>query len=165
MSRADGTRTWPEDWEARMRGKDCAICAEGRPDVAHDGSALIYRSAVVDAYLRRASLARGYSVVVWRGRHVAEPTELSTEDANRYWTDLLEVGRALEAVYRPAKLNYETWGNAIPHLHTHVIPRYVDDPDPGRPPRFLLTDEAHPARPADEYERDVARLRERLVRS
>ena len=156
-------RTWPEDWEERMSGKDCPICAEGRPDVAHDDSRLIYRSPIVDAYLRRASHARGYSIVVWRGGHVAEPTQLSDADATSYWLDLLRVGRALETLYRPAKLNYETWGNAVPHLHTHVIPRYVDDPAPGRPPHFLDAEVPHPVRPTEEYERDVAALRELLL--
>ena len=31
------------------------------------------------------------------------------------------------------KLNYEVLGNSLPHLHTHVIPRYADDPKPGWP--------------------------------
>jgi hypothetical protein len=26
------------------------------------------------------------------------------------------------------KLNYFTLGNTVPHLHTHVLPRYQDDP-------------------------------------
>jgi diadenosine tetraphosphate (Ap4A) HIT family hydrolase len=25
-----------------------------------------------------------------------------------------------------------TLGNTVPHLHTHVLPRYQDDPAPGR---------------------------------
>jgi hypothetical protein len=29
-----------------------------------------------DAYLQRHGVVRGYSIIVWRGRHVAEPTEL-----------------------------------------------------------------------------------------
>jgi diadenosine tetraphosphate (Ap4A) HIT family hydrolase len=29
------------------------------------------------------------------------------------------------------KMNYETLGNSPPHLHTHVMPRYADDPKPG----------------------------------
>ena len=30
-------------------------------------------------------------------------------------------------------MNYETLGNSLPHLHTHVMPRYADDPKPGWP--------------------------------
>ncbi len=38
-----------------------------------------------------------------------------------------------ERYLRPVKLNYLTLGNALPHLHTHIVPRYADDPVPGRP--------------------------------
>ena len=31
------------------------------------------------------------------------------------------------------KMNYETLGNSLPHLHTHLVPRYTDDPRPGQP--------------------------------
>jgi diadenosine tetraphosphate (Ap4A) HIT family hydrolase len=26
-----------------------------------------------------------------------------------------------------------TFGNAVPHVHTHIVPRYPDDPAPRRP--------------------------------
>ena len=47
------------------------------------------------------------------------------------------VARALISVYKPLKMNYETLGNSVPHLHTHLIPRFADDPRPGQP--FPLT--------------------------
>ena len=34
---------------------------------------------------------------------------------------------------QPVKLNYDLLGNSLPHLHTHVVPRYADDPKPGWP--------------------------------
>jgi diadenosine tetraphosphate (Ap4A) HIT family hydrolase len=140
-----------------MRGRDCPMCAEGRPDVSHDG-ARVFASDVVDAYLRRENVAPGYTIVVWRGRHVAEPTELSADEAARYWLDVLRVARALSECFEPAKLNFMTLGNAVPHLHTHVVPRYVDDPDPGRPLRHWDRDE--PRRiPDDEYATQVAAVR------
>ena len=43
----------------------------------------------------------------------------------------------LQRHYRPLKMNYEVLGNALPHLHTHLVPRYLDDPAPGRPFPFL----------------------------
>ena len=33
----------------------------------------------------------------------------------------------------PVKMNYMTLGNTVPHLHTHVVPRYQGDPAPGGP--------------------------------
>jgi diadenosine tetraphosphate (Ap4A) HIT family hydrolase len=41
--------------------------------------------------------------------------------------------KAIEGVYQPGQLNYVTFGNAVPHVHTHIVPRYADDPAPGRP--------------------------------
>jgi diadenosine tetraphosphate (Ap4A) HIT family hydrolase len=43
------------------------------------------------------------------------------------------VARALIGLYRPLKMNYETLGNSLPHLHTHLVPRFRDDPRPGQP--------------------------------
>jgi diadenosine tetraphosphate (Ap4A) HIT family hydrolase len=56
------------------------------------------------------------------------------------------------------KRNYETLGTAVPHLHTHVMPRYADDPRPGFP--F-----PHPAeRPPPHAEADLRRDSETLRR-
>ena len=43
------------------------------------------------------------------------------------------MARALITVYEPLKMNYETLGNSLPHLHTHLVPRYTEDPRPGQP--------------------------------
>src|SRR5579864_851786 len=108
---------WSETFYALRRGEDCPICLEGRPDVTRDG-VRFYAGEVSDAYLRRPNIQRGLTVVMWRGRHVAEPTDLTTQEATRYWQELLAIGRALEDVLQPIKLNYNLLGNAVPHLHT-----------------------------------------------
>jgi diadenosine tetraphosphate (Ap4A) HIT family hydrolase len=69
------------------------------------------------------------------------------------------ISLGIERAYRPAKLNYLTLGNSLPHLHTHIVPRYTDDPDPGRPPRFMMTDQQWPPTPDDQYAREVIGLR------
>ena len=131
------------------------MCEEGRPDETQFGSRIL-AGEVSDVYLQRRNVQRGYTVVVWRGRHVAEPTELSPEEAAQYWLEILEVGRRLESHLQPVKLNYETLGNSMPHLHTHVMPRYALDPRPGWP--FPYPEEA--ARlDEDEFRADVEALR------
>jgi diadenosine tetraphosphate (Ap4A) HIT family hydrolase len=123
---------WPSSFYELKRGEGCPMCAEGRPEETEYG-ARFFAGEVADAYLQKADIQRGYSIVIWRGRHVAEPTELSAEEAAQYWHELLEAGRRLERVLEPVKMNYDLLGNSLPHLHTHVIPRYAEDPKPGWP--------------------------------
>src|ERR1700758_3244310 len=112
------------------------MCEEGRPEADASG-VRIHEGRYTDAYLQRADVQRGYTVVIWRGRHITEPTELNDAEASGYWAEVLTVARALTDMYKPLKMNYETLGNSLPHLHTHLIPRFTDDPRPGQP--FPLT--------------------------
>jgi diadenosine tetraphosphate (Ap4A) HIT family hydrolase len=110
-----------------------------------------------DAYLQRRSWQRGYTIVVWRGRHVAEPTELDEAEAGGYWREVLRVGSALGRHYRPVKLNYQILGNAVPHLHAHLLPRFAQDPAPGRP--LLFPEGERPELPTEQLRRDALALR------
>jgi diadenosine tetraphosphate (Ap4A) HIT family hydrolase len=52
---------------------------------------------------------------------------------------------ALREVMKPAKVNVASLGNVVPHLHWHVIPRFVDDahfPSPVWAPAVRQTDES-----------------------
>jgi diadenosine tetraphosphate (Ap4A) HIT family hydrolase len=71
---------WPQSFYAVREGKGCPICADGRPDDPGWG-VRFFAGTFVDAYLKRTSIQRGYSIVTWRGRHVSEPTELTEEEA------------------------------------------------------------------------------------
>ena len=157
------SREWPADWSERVRGKDCGMCAQGRAEVAH-GSSRVFAGRVSDAYLVRDEVGqRGYCVVIWRGRHVADPTELSTDEASAYFEEVLRVARAVERYVRPIKMNLEMLGNSLPHLHTHVIPRHLDDGEPGHPAHFMRADFQEGQKiPEQAYERDLAALRELL---
>jgi diadenosine tetraphosphate (Ap4A) HIT family hydrolase len=123
---------WPKNWADMVRGVGCEMCAQGRPESDAYG-VRIQEGRYSDAYLQRADVQRGYTVVIWRGRHVNEPTELSEAEAAGYWAEVLTVARALIGLHQPLKMNYETLGNSLPHLHTHLIPRFPDDPRPGQP--------------------------------
>jgi diadenosine tetraphosphate (Ap4A) HIT family hydrolase len=143
------------------RGEGCPICGEGRPDENRFGIR-IFAGPTSDAYLQRSAIQRGYTTVMWRVRHVAEPTELSPDEAAAYWLEVLWVARGLELYLNPVKMNYNVLGNSVPHLHTHVIPRYAKDPRPGRPFPFPETEPP----PFDEgmLRRDVESLRRHLLR-
>jgi diadenosine tetraphosphate (Ap4A) HIT family hydrolase len=151
---------WPQQFYAWRRGEGCPMCGDGRPDETRWG-VRIFAGEVGDAYLQRADVQRGYTVVIWRGRHVVEPTELTQDEAARYWLEVVRVGWALEKHLEPVKMNYDLLGNSLPHLHTHVLPRYADDPRPGWPFPFP---EDEPA-PIDEdaFRADVEALRALLA--
>lgn len=146
--------------QLRDRGTVCNRCDEGRPAELKAGTR-IYASEVADAYLMRRALVRGYAVIIWRGRHVVEPTELTPREAAQYGQDVLLVGRTIQRHFRPLKMNYMTMGNWTPHLHTHVTARYLDDPAPGDP----LPAGQSVLLPEDQWQADAAALRTLLADS
>jgi diadenosine tetraphosphate (Ap4A) HIT family hydrolase len=54
-------------------------------------------------------------------------------------------------------MNYDVLGNSLPHLHTHVLPRYADDPKPGWPFPFPEGDPG--AIEEEAFRRDLEALR------
>jgi len=46
---------------------------------------------------------------------------------------MVEVAHALDRAFTPKKMNYESLGNGVPHLHWHLVPRYDSHPDPRGP--------------------------------
>ncbi|WP_031066084.1 HIT family protein [Streptomyces sp. NRRL F-5527] len=133
---------WPENFTGHRRGTNCPMCAN---DFAADDigwGLLVRRGEVSNAYLWRSGQVRGYAVVIYAGRHVAEPTELDEGEAAAFWRDVLALGRAVEAFYEPLKMNYLLLGNQIPHAHWHCVPRREagTDPAPGGPLPFEVLD-------------------------
>ena len=150
------TMDWPRDWADLYSGRACPMCAEDWP-VEDEHGFRVLLTEFAAAYLQRADLQRGYVVVIWRGRHVAELAHLSPDERIGYVNDVVAVGAAIEQLYHPLKLNYMTLGNQVPHLHTHVIPRYAEDPAPGR--EFPFPEKRRPDQPLDVLRGDAERLR------
>jgi diadenosine tetraphosphate (Ap4A) HIT family hydrolase len=62
---------------------------------------------------------------------------------SRYCLDAARAGDALLAVTGAYRINYEIWGNLDPALHTHIVPRYRDEPEPQRfQPACMAYDQA-----------------------
>jgi diadenosine tetraphosphate (Ap4A) HIT family hydrolase len=77
---------WPRNWPELIRGIGCEMCEPGRPDASKYGIR-VQAGRYTDAYLQRAEVQRGYTVVIWRGRHVNEPTDLDEAEAAGYWAE------------------------------------------------------------------------------
>jgi diadenosine tetraphosphate (Ap4A) HIT family hydrolase len=152
-------RGWPDDWSRRMEGYDCPLCA-GLGGGDDEYAVAVATLPMSEVGLARRSRLPGYCVVVWRHGHVAEPTDLDPEAATGYWRDVMEVGKAIREELNPIKLNFLTLGNGVPHLHTHVLPRYLDDPAPGGPIPWDAI--FGPESSSDELVRLADRIRRRL---
>jgi diadenosine tetraphosphate (Ap4A) HIT family hydrolase len=73
----------------------------------------IFEGTWADGYLGRYPVRPGYVFVIWKGRHVAEPTELSAEESAGFWADVSRVAGAVDAQYGPAKMNWLSLGNGV----------------------------------------------------
>jgi diadenosine tetraphosphate (Ap4A) HIT family hydrolase len=131
----------------------------------------LHRQEAVDAYgytvrdltVSRLRLAanqsvRGYCVLICN-RHVREPYHLGRVDAQHFFDDLMRAAEAIDRVFEPIKMNLELLGNALPHLHCHIKPRYYGDAAPGAP---IWQDRAQHVLENSEYAHWVIRLREAL---
>ncbi len=57
---------------------------------------------------------------------------LGEAERTRYWLDVSRVGDALLDVTGARRINYETWCNQEPSLHTHITPRYLTEAEADR---------------------------------
>jgi diadenosine tetraphosphate (Ap4A) HIT family hydrolase len=144
-------RTWPEDWESRMQGIGCHLCADLTSRSFHSGR-------ISEALLERHAIATGHTAVVFRRRHVATFTDLTPDEVADYWLDIQDVGRAIERVFKPCHVNYQLLGNIVPHLHVHVVPRYLDDAAPEGPLPWIQT-----LVPEEDFARRVRELRDAMA--
>lgn len=108
--------------------KDCWMCTGLRePEYL-----LFFESRTSVGKLNPDQFFKGYSFVTLKW-HREELYDLSDNDRKSFLEDMSRIARALSDVFQPDKMNYELLGNGMPHLHWHLVPRYVTDPFWGRP--------------------------------
>lgn len=100
----------------------CELCLS-------DGGDVLYR----DAELRIVAVTgadgetyRGFCRVIWN-EHVREMTDLVVVERSTFMKAVFKLEAVLRAQLRPEKMNIASLGNMTPHLHWHVIPRFIDD--------------------------------------
>ena len=59
---------------------------------------------------------------------VSDMNALNEKQRAQYALDMCAVGDALLKVRGAYRINYETWGNLDPALHTHIVPRFMEEP-------------------------------------
>lgn len=97
----------------------CELCE-------HDGGELIVKTAQFRVVLIDDANYPGFCRVIWHA-HAKEMTDLEIADRSTLMQAVCKVEQAVREVMAPDKINLASLGNMVPHLHWHVIPRYLDD--------------------------------------
>lgn len=97
----------------------CELCQK-KPEQAlwHDDKLFI-----IDA---NDPMFPGFLRVIWK-EHIAEVSDLSEQDRDHLFKVLNIVECVMRETMAPDKINWAQFGNMVPHLHWHMIPRYKSD--------------------------------------
>lgn len=99
---------------------DCPLCrAEGEQLLEADD-----RLRVIEVLEPRLP---GYRRIIWQ-QHRRELTELSEIDRGHWFAKVAQQEDSLRARWACDKINHASFGNLVPHLHWHVMPRWRTDP-------------------------------------
>lgn len=114
-----------------VKGAGCSFCAPRGDDTRF--WLKIHTLGVSTLFLNRNQTYRGHCLLVFDPRHVVGLESLSQGEFAAFMKDLETSARAISSACRPDLMNYASLGNVVPHLHWHLVPRYVTDPRWGGP--------------------------------
>ncbi|MGH7779898.1 MAG: HIT family protein [Candidatus Binataceae bacterium] len=104
----------------------CGICALIDRIKARKFDDFVAELANCYVILGDAQFYRGYCVMLAK-THASEIFLMPPDEARMLFEELRLVAEAIASVTKPWKLNYECLGNAEPHVHWHIFPRYESD--------------------------------------
>lgn len=102
-----------------MTNKKCELCEQA-------GGEVVYEDSFARVVLVEDALYPGFCRVILK-KHVAEMSDLDVNERTQLMALVWHVEQVLREEMRPDKINLASLGNMTPHLHWHVIPRFVDD--------------------------------------
>jgi diadenosine tetraphosphate (Ap4A) HIT family hydrolase len=98
---------------------DCPLCQTAGGILLWQGPQFRVIDAADAAY-------PGFTRVVWT-KHVIEMTDLDAEEQSALMRVVFLVESIQRKLLHPDKINLAAFGNVVPHLHWHIIPRWNDD--------------------------------------
>lgn len=110
-------------------------------------------------YLNRDQKHRGRCIVALK-EHKTEYFQMTPEENAGYFSEVSKVAKAIFELCHPDKINYATFGDGVPHVHVHIVPKYKGGLNWGAPfddslPKQLLSDA--------EYQELVEALRGKIL--
>lgn len=126
---------------------DCLYCS--RNQVQKDLMIEICDLSVSTVFLFKEQTHKGRCVVAHKD-HSIELHQLTGQDLLAFMEDVNAVARAIDKAFSPVKINYGAYSDKLPHLHIHLVPKYVEDVDFGgtfrmNPQEKFLSDDEYTA--------------------
>ncbi len=120
-----------QEWDSNRSADECPFCLprSGIADFMVEISCL----SVSTLYLEKIQTYRGHCVLLFDPRHVTRIDELSADEWTKMAGDIRTTELALIKAFNPDHINIASLGQVVPHLHWHIVPRYLDDPRWGGP--------------------------------
>jgi diadenosine tetraphosphate (Ap4A) HIT family hydrolase len=132
----------------------CELCSK-------DGGELLWRDALCRVVRVGDADYPGFLRVILN-RHVAEMSDLPSAEQSALMQVVFAAERALRTLLAPDKINLASFGNVVPHLHWHVIPRWRDDRHFPQPVWGSVQNAQAAPRPAPDRDALAALLRQQL---
>jgi diadenosine tetraphosphate (Ap4A) HIT family hydrolase len=101
-------------------------------------------------FLFREQTHRGRCIVALNA-HQTELFSLDDETLCAFSRDTARAAAAIQRAFDPDKINYAVYGDLVPHLHYHIVPKHKDGACWGKPfelnppDKTLLDDEGYQA--------------------
>jgi diadenosine tetraphosphate (Ap4A) HIT family hydrolase len=121
---------------------DCLYC--DRNQVQKDLMIEICDLSTSTLFLFKEQTYTGRCIVAYN-KHNVELYELNDNDLLNFMKDVNKVAAVLSKIFKADKINYGAYSDKLPHLHMHLVPKYVDGPDYGgtftmNPQKVYLSD-------------------------
>lgn len=102
---------------------DCFYCEHG--EKLAELMTPVCELQVSHVYLVKNQNFPGRCVVVFK-EHKKELFELTASELHAFSEDTALVAQAINDLYKADKINYGIFGDGVPHLHYHIIPKKKD---------------------------------------
>ena len=111
-----------------MSHEDCIFCKIINGEMP---SAKVYEDDHVYAFLDISQVTKGHTLVIPK-THTKDLYETSPEVAGELFARVPKIANAIKNVYKPVGINLlnnneKPAGQAVFHLHIHIIPRYGEN--------------------------------------
>ncbi len=98
---------------------DCVFCQ-------NDGGQIIFSNSLFRVVLVDDKDYPGFLRVILN-RHTKELTDLTDNDNLKLYSSVMACEKSIREVMTPDKINIASFGNMTPHVHWHIIPRFIGD--------------------------------------